>query len=286
LQRRLASSPEAIFQSLKRRKERLETRLREEKLGVRGQQALAETLANSSAGADLPEDDDDLSAEERENLEETLLDDATAARTVNELEAEIVILKGLEHKAKAVIASGKDRKWDELSNILQHTPEMRDASGRQRKLIIFSEHRDTLNYLRDKIAGVLGNHDAVITIHGGTHRDERRRMQVIFRSEADVRVLVATDAAGEGINLQCANLMVNYDLPWNPNRLEQRFGRIHRIGLRSRSAISGTSSPRRPARATFTIGSSRSSKSRARPLKAACSTYWARFSREQASKTC
>ena len=224
LQRRLASSPEAIFQSLKRRRERLENRLREEKLGIRGKQALAETLAG------VPEDDEDLTAEEQEGLEETLIDDATAARTVVELEAEIVSLRGLEHQAKAVVASGQDRKWDELSRILQNNPEMRDAAGRQRKLIVFSEHRDTLNYLHGKIAGVLGNPDAIVTIHGGTHRDERRRIQALFRSDPDVRVLVATDAAGEGVNLQIANLMVNYDLPWNPNRLEQRFGRIHRIG--------------------------------------------------------
>ena len=224
LQRRLASSPEAIYQSLRRRKERLESRLRDEKIGIRGRQVLADTFA------DVPEDDDDLNSEEQENLEETLVDDATAARSINELEAEIVILKGLEAKAKNVVASGQDRKWDELSKILQNAPEMRDGSGRQRKLIIFSEHRDTLNYLREKIAGVIGNHEAVVTIHGGTHRDERRKIQALFRSDPDVRVLIATDAAGEGVNLQCANLMVNYDLPWNPNRLEQRFGRIHRIG--------------------------------------------------------
>lgn len=220
----MASSPEAIYQSLKRRKERLENRLRDEKLGIRGRKALAETLA------DVPDDDDDLNAEEQENLEETLVDDATAAKTVQELESEIVILKGLEEQAKQVVASGQDRKWEELSKILQHTPEMRDAGGRQRKLIIFSEHRDTLNYLHARIAGVLGNHDSIVTIHGGTHRDERRRLQALFRSDPEVRVLVATDAAGEGVNLQNANLMVNYDLPWNPNRLEQRFGRIHRIG--------------------------------------------------------
>ncbi|MCL5961060.1 MAG: DUF3883 domain-containing protein [Chloroflexi bacterium] len=224
LQRRLASSPEAIFQSLRRRKERLESRLREEKLGARGQQVLAQTLA------DVPEDDDDLDAGEQEGLEETLVDQATAARTIAELEQEIVILRRLELQAKAVVASGQDRKWDELSRILQNDPAMRDADGRQRKLIIFSEHRDTLNYLHLKIAGVLGNADAIVTIHGGTHRDERRRLQALFRSDPDVRILVATDAAGEGVNLQNANLMVNYDLPWNPNRLEQRFGRIHRIG--------------------------------------------------------
>jgi superfamily II DNA or RNA helicase len=227
LQRRLASSPEAIFQSLKRRKERLERRLREERLGIRGQQILVEMLA------DVPEDDDDLNAEEQENLEETLVDQATAAGTIAELEQEIVILQGLEHQAKAVVASGQDRKWDELSRILQNNPDMRDVDGRLRKLIIFSEHRDTLNYLHQKIGGVLGDtgdRDSVVTIHGGTHRDERRRIQAIFRSDPEVRVLVATDAAGEGVNLQNANLMVNYDLPWNPNRLEQRFGRIHRIG--------------------------------------------------------
>ncbi len=224
LQRRLASSPEAIYQSLKRRRERLGNRLRQEKLGIRGSGATAETLAT------VPDDDDDLNAEEQEALEETLIDEATAAKTVAELESEIVILRGLEQKAKAVVASGQDRKWEELSRILQNNPEMQDAEGRQRKIIVFSEHRDTLNYLRDKIAGVLGAPDAIVTIHGGTHRDERRRLQALFRSDPDIRVLVATDAAGEGVNLQNANLMVNYDLPWNPNRLEQRFGRIHRIG--------------------------------------------------------
>ncbi len=224
LQRRLASSPEAIYQSLKRRKERLERRLREDKLGVRGRRIQAETLEEA------PEDDDDLTAEEQEHLEEKLIDEATAAKTIAELEAEIRILEGLEHQAKTVVASGQDRKWDELSKILQNNPEMHDASGRQRKFIIFSEHRDTLNYLQSKIAGVLGNSDAIVTIHGATHRDDRRRIQALFRSDPDVRVLVATDAAGEGVNLQNASLMVNYDLPWNPNRLEQRFGRIHRIG--------------------------------------------------------
>jgi len=224
LQRRLASSPEAIYQSLRRRKERLERRLREEKLGVRGRMALADTLAVP------PEDDDDLNAEEQENLEESLVDQATAAQTIKELEAEISILEDLERQAREVVASGRDRKWEELSKLLQNTPEMRDPAGRLRKLIIFSEHRDTLNYLRERIAGVLGNQDTIVTIHGGTHRDERRRIQALFRSDPETRVLVATDAAGEGVNLQTANLMVNYDLPWNPNRLEQRFGRIHRIG--------------------------------------------------------
>ncbi len=224
LQRRLASSPEAIYQSLRRRRERLENRLREEKLLSRGEQFKAHNLEIP------PEDDDDLSAEEQEALEEKLTDTATAAETIAELEAEIIILGSLAEQALGVVNSGLDRKWDELSQILQNNPHMRDADGRQRKMILFTEHRDTLNYLERRIAGVLGTSEAITTIHGGTHRDERRKRQELFRSDPEVRILLATDAAGEGVNLQNANLMVNYDLPWNPNRLEQRFGRIHRIG--------------------------------------------------------
>lgn len=226
LQRRLASSPEAIYQSLKSRRERLERRLREESLRARGQQFATQDLEAP------PEDEDDLSAEEQENLEEKLTDTATAAETIAELEAEIAILARLVEQARGVVDSGLDRKWDELSKILQNDPHMRDADGRQRKMIVFTEHRATLNYLERKIGGVLGTPDAITTIHGGTQRDERRKRQELFRSDPTVRVLLATDAAGEGVNLQNANLMVNYDLPWNPNRLEQRFGRIHRIGQR------------------------------------------------------
>ncbi|MEY3011527.1 MAG: hypothetical protein RIT45_262, partial [Pseudomonadota bacterium] len=225
LQRRLASSPEAIFQSLKRRRERLEKRLREAKLGIRGQQALAEVLYDP-----IPDDDDDLNAEEQEHLEEMLVDEASASQTIQELEGEVLVLQALQQRAQQLVGSGMDRKWDELSRILQDDPHMRDAEGRQRKIIIFTEHRDTLNYLQAKITGVLGKPEAIVTIHGGTHRDDRRKVQELFRSDPDTRVLIATDAAGEGVNLQVANLMVNYDLPWNPNRLEQRFGRIHRIG--------------------------------------------------------
>lgn len=84
--------------------------------------------------------------------------------------------------------------------------------------------------MTDKIRSLLGSEEAVVTIHGGMLRDERRKVEELFKQDKEVRILIATDAAGEGINLQRAHLMVNYDLPWNPNRLEQRFGRIHRIG--------------------------------------------------------
>jgi superfamily II DNA or RNA helicase len=235
LQRRLASSPEAIYQSLKRRHKRLENRLQEMKLIERGHQ-LSETLGEYTVTRqlDLPDSvddiEDELSSEEYEDYVEQVVDQATASATIPELEAEIVSLRALEAKALTVVQSGNDRKWEELSCLLQDTPEMFSSSGSRRKLIIFSEHKDTLNYLIDRIRGLMGAPEAVVTIHGGVNRDDRRKVQEEFRNNPDVLVLVATDAAGEGINLQNANLMVNYDLPWNPNRLEQRFGRIHRIG--------------------------------------------------------
>ncbi|MDR1921323.1 MAG: DUF3883 domain-containing protein [Candidatus Adiutrix sp.] len=224
LQRRLASSPEAIYQSLRRRRERLEARLAEEELGRRA--------ADYSPTLNLADDydEDDQTAEELEREEENLADKATAASTISELRAEIETLKALENKANEVRMSGEDRKWDELSGLLQDDSNMFGAEGFREKLIIFTEHRDTLRYLTNKIRSLLGRDEAVATIHGGMTRDERRKMEELFKQDKEVRLLIATDAAGEGINLQRAHLMVNYDLPWNPNRLEQRFGRIHRIG--------------------------------------------------------
>lgn len=240
LQRRLASSPEAIYQSLRRRRERLEVRLREEKLGERvasisrrGQRRVFEfdgVPEDVELSPDQLDDLYDAPSAEAEETEETIVDQATAASTVSELEAEIRQLSALEKMAAEVRAAGTDRKWDELSKLLQDNPEMFDANGLRRKLVVFTEHRDTLNYLADRIRSLLGKPEAVVTISGSMGREERRKAQEAFTQDKDVLVLVATDAAGEGINLQRAHLMVNYDLPWNPNRLEQRFGRIHRIG--------------------------------------------------------
>lgn len=230
LQRRLASSPEAIYQSLKRRHEKLKSEVEKVKIERRGYQ-VAETFPYLVAPEEDPwEAEDEMSSGEYEDYEEKIVDKATASRTVNELEAEIRILKRLEDRAKQVVISGNDRKWEELSRLLQETPEMHEESGRQRKLIIFTEYKDTLRYLAARIRDLLGSPDAVVTVDGSDRREERRKKQERFRNDPDVRVMVATDAAGEGVNLQNAHLMVNYDLPWNPNRLEQRFGRIHRIG--------------------------------------------------------
>lgn len=231
LQRRLASSPEAIFQSLRRRRERLEKRLREEKLLKRGAEV---RLSN-----DLPtlseeeiQDIEDAPESEIEIEEERVVDLATAALTIAELEAEIETLRRLEKKAQQVRRAGTDAKWQKVAEALQDNPLMFTASGQRRKLVIFTEHRDTLGYLRERLSALLGNPEAIVTVHGQTPRDQRRALQESFMSNPDVLVFLATDAAGEGINLQRSHLMINYDLPWNPNRLEQRFGRIHRIGQR------------------------------------------------------
>lgn len=251
LQRRLASSPEAIYQSLRRRRERLESRLRElEVLQRGGQAAPVLALAVPALDDEDVEDLEDAPDSEVDAAEEQILDQATAARTIAELKAEIDTLKGLESLALGVRRSGTDTKWCELASLLSAIfttaaiagcvaePVAPYGSGPipppkpspHQKLVIFTEHRDTLNYLETRITTLLGRKEAVVVIHGGMGREDRMKAQESFKHDPEVQVLLATDAAGEGINLQRAHLMVNYDLPWNPNRLEQRFGRIHRIG--------------------------------------------------------
>jgi SNF2 family DNA or RNA helicase len=233
LQRRLASSPEAIYQSLRRRRERLQQRLQE----TRKARPYVDHYTPVELFQQLPslnEDDlddlDDAPTAEVETLEEDVVDQASAARTIAELEVEIALLAELEQLAYRVRTSGTDRKWEELASLLQNNAEMFDERGSRRKLVIFTEHRDTLNYLAERIRTMLGRAEAVVMIHGGLNREARLRAQEAFTQDKEVQILLATDAAGEGINLQRAHLMVNYDLPWNPNRIEQRFGRIHRIG--------------------------------------------------------
>ena len=252
LQRRLASSPEAIYQSLRRRRERLESRLRELELLQRGGEvAPAIAAAVPTLDAEDVEDLEDAPDNEVAAAEEEILDQATAARTIAELKAEIETLKRLESLALAVRRSGEDKKWRELASLLAEIFTPAALAGRvaegapppygagaipppvsspRQKLVVFTEHRDTLNYLEQRVTTLLGRKEAVVIIHGGMGREDRTKAQESFKHDPEVQVLLATDAAGEGINLQRAHLMVNYDLPWNPNRIEQRFGRIHRIG--------------------------------------------------------
>lgn len=155
LQRRLASSPEAIYQSLKRRRERLENRLMEERVGKQTLDYWFPTYDDY--------DEDDFSSAELEATEELIVDQATAAQTIAELEAEIATLNTLERMANNVRQSGEDRKWGELSQLLQDNREMFDPDGNRAKLIIFTEHKDTLVYLVNKIRSLLGIAEAVVT---------------------------------------------------------------------------------------------------------------------------
>lgn len=247
LQRRLASSPEAIYQSLSRRRQRLEKRLEEFK--QLQQYLLDDTFIPDYDWEDLDELDD-LPENELLSMEETVIDEATAAKSITELKLELETLASLEALADSVRQSGADTKWRELSTLLQEIftvenlhgemaeapeaygadPAAKPKASPRQKLVIFTEHRDTLNYLATKISDLFGRPEGLVIIHGAVRREDRRRAQEAFLHDPDVQILMATDAAGEGINLQRAHLMVNYDLPWNPNRLEQRFGRIHRIG--------------------------------------------------------
>ena len=246
LQRRLASSPAAIYHSLRRRRDRLEEQAAElRRLAASGKPVSVIDLPKGVKIADLEDFDfDDYGDEEREDLEDIVIDAATAAGTAEELEAEVAELKELVKLADGVRRSGVDTKWRELRDLLRSdrfavsalsdefdaNPNVNGGSEPVRKLIVFSEHKDTLDYVAGRIEAELGRPEAVVRIHGGIKRHDRRDIQDRFRVDPTVRVLVATDAAGEGVNLQVANMVVNYDLPWNPNRIEQRFGRVHRIG--------------------------------------------------------
>lgn len=226
LQRRLASSPAAIYQSLKRRRERLEHELGEARLAAKARKP---AFADAGVSNDILGDIEELGQEEVDELEDLIATGATTAETIEQLALEVETLRRLEQMALSVVRSGQDAKWTQLNHILDDKL-MLDADGNRRKLIIFTEPKDTLFYLLDKVRARIGNPDAVEVIHGGVTREDRRKVIERFMQDRDLLVLIANDAAGEGVNLQRGHLMVNYDLPWNPNKIEQRFGRIHRIG--------------------------------------------------------
>ncbi|KAA0098901.1 helicase [Mycolicibacterium sp. P1-18] len=226
LQRRLASSPRAILRSLTRRRDRLRAQ------ADQSQDADDELAADLAATLRLgSEDPEEMSSVRAETYRDEVVNVATNARTLAELETEILVLDGLVASAQAVHAAQVDAKWEALADLLM-SADMYEADGQRRKIIVFSENRDTLDYLEDRLAVLLAKTVDVQVIHGAMSWPDRRLSQSRFITEPSSSVLIATDAAGEGVNLQVAHLMVNYDVPWNPNRLEQRFGRIHRIGQR------------------------------------------------------
>uniref|UniRef100_A0A7C3HFA2 DUF3883 domain-containing protein n=1 Tax=Meiothermus ruber TaxID=277 RepID=A0A7C3HFA2_MEIRU len=208
LQRRLASSSYAIAQSLENRLRRLSS-LREQVL----------KLQENPYGDYTDEDLEEMSEEERWELENSLSERLTLARNLPELEGELAELEDLAKEARTLARLEDDRKLKELLAVLEGL--------RQEKLLIFTEHKATLEFL----VGVLKKRGyAVTSIDGSMRLEERVSREREFRDSA--QVMVATEAAGEGINLQFCAVMVNYDLPWNPTRLEQRMGRVHRYGQR------------------------------------------------------
>ena len=202
LQRRLASSPEAIYRSIQRRRERLEERLQEmvqnRNVDLESQQELTEIPTNTEEADEFY---DETPAEEVETKEDKVVARASGAGTITELRSEIQTLQRLEVLAQRVRQSDTDRKWEELSNLLQGesdadaAQELFDSQGHRRKLIIFTEHRDTLHYLTERIQTLIGDTEAIATIHGSMRWEERRKVQEAFMQDPKVQILVATDAA-------------------------------------------------------------------------------------------
>ncbi|RLI73173.1 helicase, partial [Archaeoglobales archaeon] len=202
LQRRMASSTYALLKSLERRKKRLE-------------ELLDTGLERKELFFDI-EEVEDYEEEERWSIEEKW-EGLSVSENIEELKKEIRTIETLTQMAREILREENEIKLSELKKVVE-------SLGNE-KIIIFTESKDTLEYLYDKIRS-WGY--AVNYIHGGMRLEERVEAEKIFKNET--QIMVATEAAGEGINLQFCNLMINYDIPWNPNRLEQRMGRIHRYG--------------------------------------------------------
>jgi superfamily II DNA or RNA helicase len=219
LQRRLASSTQAIAESIRRRFEKQEELLKELESLSPAQRA-KRLAAIQGRIIDGEQDEDDLDDSQRD----LLTDEFTTAIELDQLRAEIAALRDLLAQARRVRDHANDSKLTALRDCLAKAEfnELKDGRGR---LLIFTEHRDTLTHLLDHLTrwGY-----TTCQIHGGMNPHERKKAQEEFRTSQ--QICVATEAAGEGINLQFCRLMINYDLPWNPTRLEQRLGRIHRIG--------------------------------------------------------
>lgn len=175
------------------------------------------------------EDFDELEDDEREALETIISDPRkfklfTTSKSIQEIQQEAGEVKKLFEMAQTLYnRQQEEKKFQELQILLKSN----GVLDKGEKLVIFTEHKDTLLYLEERLVKSGGY--KVSTIHGGKLVDERRQAQWDF-AKPDTQILIATDAAGEGINLQFCRLLINWDIPWNPNRLEQRMGRIHRYG--------------------------------------------------------
>lgn len=230
LQRRLASSLRAIRKSLERREERLRDQLKA--LHTNPSAVSAPVLATLNVGANGFAFEDEPDDEEERWEQEDVALGLAISRTVHEFEAEIAEVHRLCELAadaeREAESHDSERKLHELRTVLQNPFSNGQSvweSGE--KLLVFTENRDTLDYLSERFRAWGFR---IAQIYGGMDQDTRRQQQAYFKDDNGAQIMVATEAAGEGINLQFCRLMVNYDIPWNPNRLEQRMGRIHRYG--------------------------------------------------------
>jgi superfamily II DNA or RNA helicase len=211
LQRRLASSTYALYKSLERRKERLEKLLKEQ------------DIKTKTSSFDL-EDYEDIEENERWQREKEW-ESLSVSENKEELKKEISIINELIALSSEIINNEEEVKLKELKKAIEEGFKKIEELEGNKKILIFTESRDTMDYLVKKI---ISWGYRVNFIHGGMSLEERIEAEKIFKNETEV--MVATEAAGEGINLQFCHIMINYDIPWNPNRLEQRMGRIHRYG--------------------------------------------------------
>lgn len=205
-QKRLVSSIQAIQRSLEKRADHLR------KGG--GKNELSQVVEKL-----LPQYEkrpETLTEKQRERIEKEL-QSVSSGQSAEEVRTELNTLDDLLTRAHSIDIDSKAKKLKNfINNLLESDPD--------EKILIFTEYTDTLEYLRDR---VLPQHN-IAQIHGSMSQGERRRQVETFRNNANI--MIATDAAREGINLQFAHIMVNYDLPWNPIRIDQRMGRLHRYG--------------------------------------------------------
>src|SRR6266516_4107935 len=235
-QRRLASSTYALLRSFERRYQKLLKLIDDMRAGrltptqLEMFQRKLGTIDDVFEKKTADEEEDTTGQEENERVEDQEIEGGIAT-SLAELEVELHIVEELLQLARQVNEASEESKFERLREVL------RDPRYQDQKLIIFTEHRDTLEFLVRRLEG-LGFTDQVAQIHGGMGYQEREEKVAFFRhpiAQGGAKYLVATDAAGEGINLQVCWLMVNYDIPCNPARLEQRMGRIHRFGQKHAS---------------------------------------------------
>ena len=225
LQRRMASSVYAVRRTLERMRDRREKIL-----------ADPEAYRQEQIQRRMPDDFDDLTEEEQQEIIAQLEDEVLSVDPAI-LREEITQLGKLIDQAVALEKREVESKLNKLREVLSTEGIFDDP---KMKLIVFTEHKDTLDYLAadgedGRPLGKLREWGLTITqIHGGMKIGDRDAKGTRIYAEREFResaqVLVATEAAGEGINLQFCWLMINFDIPWNPVRLEQRVGRIHRYG--------------------------------------------------------